>query len=223
LFQYVFARDYAETYNATLEIPEWIGEKIFKNVSHQRPSCRLLLTDKDRIPWGDVNIDLWGYFQKKEFINNLSAKKIRRWLQFKDEWLERFKKKDAYSLIAHLRRGDYVTKYSNNFCIVTKESYINACRKYSLPVEKITWLSEETQKFTPELDNDLQFLPDFFSMINADVLLRSNSTFSLWAGFFNKNKVYSPLVKDKVGFSDVEFVEGNASALTPRTAEFILN
>jgi len=222
IFQYLFARAYAEKYNATLEIPNWIGEKIFKNVSHRKPSRILPRTARDIVPWNIVDIDLFGYFQKKQFIDILSESKVQEWLQLKDEWIERFKKKENYSVVAHLRRGDYITKYSKHFCIVSKESYIKACEKFNISKDKIIWLSEETQEFNPELDNDLQFLPDFLSMINADILLRSNSTFSLWAGFFNRNKVYSPLVKDTIGFSDVEFIEGNASALTPRAAEFIL-
>lgn len=209
LFQYVFARTYAERYNATLEIPEWIGEKVFKDISHQRPSCKLPRTEEDKISWGQVNIDLFGYFQKKQFRDILSEAKIRSWFQFKDEIIEKFKKKEGYNIVAHLRRGDYVEKYSDHFCIVTKESYIKACEKYRLPADRVIWLSEEAQKFTPELDNDLQFLPDFFSMINADVLLRANSTFSFCAGFFNRNKVYSPIIIEKTGFSEVEFAEGN--------------
>lgn len=221
IFQYIFARTYAEVYNATLEIPEWVGEKIFKNVAHQRPSCRLMRTGKDVISWGSVNIDLFGYFQKRQFINFLSTKKVRRWLQFKDEWVKIFKKND-YSIVAHLRRGDYVEKYSEHYCIVSKESYLKACETYNLPIDKIVWLSEETQKHCSELDNDLQFLPDFFSMINADVLLRANSTFSIWAGFFNKFKVYSPVVGNVVGLSDVNFIKNNSAAISPRSADFIL-
>jgi len=223
LFQYAFARAYAEKYGAVLETPEWVGEKIFKDISHQRPSCKLPRIKENKVFEGQVNIDLFGYFQKKQFIDTMSESKVREWFQFKDEWTEKFKKKKEYSLIAHLRRGDYLEKYSSHFCIITKESYIEACRKYNLPEDKIVWLSEETQKFNPELDNDLQFLPDFFTMVNADVFLRANSTFSLWAGFFNKNKVYSPLVEDNVGFCDVGFVEGNSSKIIPRGSFFVLN
>jgi hypothetical protein len=223
LFQYAFARAYAEKYDAILEIPKWIGEKIFKNVVHQRPSCVLPRVEEKKIPWGQVNIDLFGYFQKKRFVDIMSESKVRDWLQFKNEWVEKFKQEKEYSIVAHLRRGDYLEKYSNHFCVITKESYIEACKTHNLSKNKLVWLTEETQKFNPELDADLQFLPDFFSMINADVLLRANSTFSLWAGFFNRNKVYSPLVEDKVGFCDVDFVEGKSSKIVPRGSFFVLN
>lgn len=213
LFQYIFARAYAEKYNAVLEIPHWIGEKIFKNVSHRKPTCKLSETRLDQVPWGQVNIDLYGYFQKKQFTDIVSESKVRDWLQFKDKWIKRFKKKEKYSIVAHLRRGDYVVKYSHHFCIVTKESYVRACKKYALPQDKVTWLSEETQKHISELSNKLQFLPDLFSTINADVLLRANSTFSFWGGFFSKGKVYSPLVENRVGPCDVDFIEGNSAKI----------
>ena len=60
-------------------------------------------------------------------------------------------------------------------------------------------------------------------MINAKVLLRSNSTFGFWAGFFNGSDVYSPVVQGKVGFNDVEFVKGNHSAICNVTDDMIFN
>jgi hypothetical protein len=221
IYQYLFARAYAEKYDAILEIPNWVGQKIFKNVDHPTPSMQLRRVELDSVPCGEVNIDLFGYYQKKSAIDILSGKKVKGWLQFQDRWVEKFEKK-AHSIIAHLRRGDYAEKFSNIFCIVTKESYIQACRKYGIPEDKIVWLSEDQQKHFPELDNDLQFLPDFFSMVNADILLRANSTFSIWAGFFNMGKVYSPAVGGTIGISDVEFVEGNHSKIHGSTADFIL-
>lgn len=221
LFQYVFARAYAEKYNAVLETPGWVGEKIFKGISHQRPSCALPRTYPDGVPWGQVNVDLFGYFMGEQFFDLLSESKVREWLQFKDEWVEKFRKKENYNIVAHLRRGDYLVR-RKRYCLITKKSYIEACKKRGLPADKIIWLSEETQEFTPELGDDLQFLPAFFKMVNADVLLRANSTFSLWAGFFNTNKVYSPLIGNALGFSDVEFVEGNFTKITPRVPDFIL-
>lgn len=221
LFQYLFARAYAEKYNAVLEVPEWIGERIFKNVSHRRPSCRLFRTHIDRVPWGQVNIDLLGYFQKQQFIDILSESKIRDWLQFQDRWAEYFINL-KHIVVVHLRRGDYLTKYLNKFCVISKESYENAFDKFNVPKGNIIWMSEKEQVTWRNLDKELDFLPDFFGMIQAQYLFRANSTFSLWAGFFNKNKVYSPLVGNKVGNSDVEFVKGNSPALTPRAADFIL-
>ena len=229
LFQYAFARSYAEKYNAVLEIPEWIGEKVFKNVSHPKLSCVLPQIQPDKIPWGEVNIDLFGYFQEKDTLAFVSETKIREWFQFQDRWLKRFKinksiviKHYNESVVAHLGRGDYVSQYLDYFCVITDGSYVEAMKKIGHFDHLINWLCEETQKYCLDLDEDLQFLPDFFEMINAEVLYRANSSFSFWAGFFNEGLVYSPVVGDLVGVnSDVEFVLGNYPRTTNRTADFI--
>ena len=220
IFQYLFARAYAEKYDAILEIPNWVGQKIFKNVEHPKPSVKLPTTKTDQVKWGMVNIDLGGYFQRKEFIDILSETKIRSWLQFQDRWEKRFPKEATFSVVAHLRRGDYISKFSNEYCEISKESYLRACDKFNIPKKNIRWVSEETQIKDPRLDDDLQFLPDFFLMVNADVLLRANSTFSFWAGFFNKNEVYSPVVRGKAGLNTVEFIEGNHASTVDTNVDF---
>ena len=220
MFQYAFARAYAEKYNCTLEIPSWIGEKIFKNVSHPPISKRLKRTPVDKALFGEVNIDLFGYFQKQEFINILSEVKLREWFTLQDKWLEYFVNLKSYA-VAHMRRGDYQTLYANIFCIVSKESYLKAFEKFGVREHDVFWKTEETQVKWRNLDSDLAFLPDFFEMVFAQHLFRANSTFSFWAGFFNKNKVYSPSVGNKVGLNDVEFIEGNHPQLFPSHSDIM--
>lgn len=234
MFQYAFARAYAEKYGATLEIPNWVGEKIFKNVSHHGISRHLPRVPVDKVPWGKVNIDLYGYFQFKRCFDMLFESKLREWFIFQDRWVDTYSRREG-CVAAHIRRGDYSENYSGTFCVITKDSYIQACRKYDLDKQKLIWVSEENP--TVDLracdvnyksinnsmygsgmyeDNGVSFLPDFFKMINAEVLLRANSTFSFWAGFFREGRrMYSPDVGNKIGFSDVEFVAGNWSALVP--------
>jgi len=225
LFQYVFARAYAEKYNAVLELPPWIGSKIF-NLKPYPITRKLPRTQIDKIPWGETNVDLFGYFQTKECYDILSEKKIREWLIFQKRWLSYLM--PSTEIVAHRRIGDYASLYSNIFCIISKESYIK-----NEDSSKIIWVSEEKATNDPMMndisysntpssrygndpfykDKGISFLPDFFRMTNAKVLLRANSTFSFWAGFFNTQKVYSPVVKGLVGEQDVKFVEGNHSAI----------
>jgi len=220
MFQYAFARAYAEKYGCILEIPTWVGEKIFKNVSHSPISKHCPRTSLDEIKWGQVNIDLFGYFQKKEFIDILSEAKLREWFVLQDKWLEFFINLKTYA-IAHLRRGDYQTLYADVFCIISKESYQRAFKKFGVQEQSVYWRAEESQVKWRYIDDDILFLPDFFEMMNVQHLFRANSTFSFWAGFFNKNKVYSPVVGNKVGVNDVEFVEGNASSIVACNNDFI--
>jgi len=221
LFQYLFARAYAEKNNATLEIPFWIGEKIFKNVSHPKSSVRLPRTKLDDFPSG-VNIDIFGYCQKQEYIDILSESKIREWLQFQDKWIELFSVLKSEVPIAHLRRGDYVSAYSNIFCIISMKSYHLACEKFELDEKNIIYRSEENQIKWHGLDDNLLFLPDLFEMMQTAHLLRANSTFSFWAGFFNTTgKVYSPVVNSLLGEQDVDFVEGNHPKIVGCNPDFV--
>ncbi len=238
LFQYVFARAYAEKYDAVLEIPHWIGEKIFKNVSHSSISRPLPRIDIDKIEWGRVNIDLYGYFQTKECFDILSESKIREWFIF----LKRF---DPYlqsnnKVAAHLRLGDYITLWPEVFCIVAKQSFLNAFKEFGVSIEQVAWCSEEKPRTAFELrdvcyskisnsmygldfykDEGFSFLLDFFVMINSKILFRSNSSFSFWAGFFQNQNVYSPVVKGKVGIQEVSFIKGNHSAICNVTDDIV--
>ncbi|NJO65433.1 MAG: hypothetical protein HC836_47270 [Richelia sp. RM2_1_2] len=76
LFQYAFARAYAEKYGAVLEVPEWIGEKLF-GLKDKRPSLKLPKTNIDQVPWGKVNIDLCGHFQHKQFLDILNRNSLK--------------------------------------------------------------------------------------------------------------------------------------------------
>jgi hypothetical protein len=210
LFQYVFARSYAESIGAELEIPQdWVGRRIFKDINERSISRSLPKTELDKIPGRRCDIDLFGYFQYIEAFKFLSLNKIKAWLKFQDRWENLFLSSEKY-IAAHLRRGDYVSTFSNIFCIVSDMSYKNACHKFSLNYNEIVWVSDERSRYNEMASAEgIDFLPDFFILKNSTHLLRSNSTFSWWAGTLGNAKIYSPLVEDKVGHCDVDFVEGN--------------
>lgn len=218
--QFCFAKAYAEKYDAVLQIPEdWYGRKLFKNVENIEPIVsKLPKMELDYIPKGKVNIDLFGYFQHKEAFEFLSLEKIREYLQFKDEWIEMFPKKISFYIACHLRIGDYLDKYSHVYCIPSKKSYIQAIMKAtgstyesiaygSFGRNTVFWISEEN----PQLHSECPyaFLPDFFTLMNADILFRANSTFSVLASILGQNETYSPLVEHTTGIANVEFVKGN--------------
>lgn len=201
LFQYAFARAYAEAHQATLLTPEWIGKTIF-NLSDPPLNIDLPLAGFDEIPNGRINLTLRGHFQFQDAINYMSRAKLKSWFQTQGRWQQKFATR--LPIAAHLRRGDYM-HYSNVFCVVGEASYIAACKKFGLDANKITWISEENQK----TQDAIPFLEDFVLLQNADVLLRANSSFSWWAGVLGNGRVFSPLVENRVGVHDVEFVEGN--------------
>ena len=215
LFQYCFARAFAEKYNAVLEIPEdWIGRKIFKNIDHQGlskpiPPCPTI----DEIPNLDSYLDknfkvnLNGYFQFEKAYDFLYYEKIRNWLQFKDEWIEMFPKGGCFYVACHLRRGDY-EKYSNIFCTISEESYLESVSFYGYSPLDIIWVSQEKSRINQHCPYD--FLPDFFTLMNAPVLFRSNSTFSVWASILGDCITYAPIVEGVIGINKhVYFQYGN--------------
>lgn len=208
LFQYALAKAYAEKHNAILEIPkDWIGRKLF-NINDPPIKNPLPKTAIDCVPFGSVNIDLFGYFQFKECYDLYSKQDVKNWFKFQDKWIKILPKKKEYYIACHLRKGDYESKYSSIYCLISKNSYLSACEKNNLDINKIIWVSEENQIKKPEFEG-IEFLPDFMTLYNADVLLRANSCFSLWAGILSGKEVYSPIVSGKIGINNVEFTKGN--------------
>jgi len=212
LFQYTFMRAYAEKYDYELQIPPWIGEKIFKDVVHSSCSKRLPIV-KEKDLHGQTNVDVLGFFQDTKSHSILSTSKIKKWLQFQDKWLNFASVKVA----AHLRRGDFLD-HKERYCLITRQSYLSACKKYNL--DNPTWVHQKNKDHKNDKDFD-NLINDFLIMVNAKVLLRSNSSFSFWAGFFNKNKVYSPVVEDLIGWHHVEFRADNYAKRNARCGEHI--
>jgi hypothetical protein len=205
LFQYAFARAYAEAHNATLLTPSWIGQRIFV-ISDTPLNYTLPRAGFDEIPNGRTNIILHGYFQSQTAMSLLSKSKLQTWFGLQDEWKRKFPTRLA--IAAHIRRGDYIG-LGNIYCLVNESSYTTACQKFGLDTN-ITWIQEGNRRQNQELvDVGASFLEDFLLLMNSDVLLRANSSFSWWAGTLGRGRVFSPLVEDRVGLQDVEFVEGN--------------
>ena len=206
LFQYSFARAYAAVHQATLLTPGWVGQRIFA-LSDPPLDCALPHTGFDEIPNGRVNVTLNGYFQSQTAMNLMSRSKLKTWLRLQNGWQQRFTTR--LPIAAHVRRGDYVG-LQNIYCLVSEASYVIACRKFGLNANNITWIQESRRQQIKELsDIDVPFLEDFLLLMNADVILRANSSFSWWAAALGNGQVFSPLVEDRTGAQDVEFVEGN--------------
>jgi hypothetical protein len=206
LFQYAFARAYAESQNAMLLTPGWIGQRIFE-ISDPPLDYDLPHTGFDEIPTGRTNIILSGYFQSQAAINLMSRSRLKAWFRLKDEWQRRFTTR--YLIAAHIRRGDYVG-LSNIYCLISENSYVEACKKFDLNPTDITWIQEGSRQQAQDLiDMGMPFIDDFVSLMNANVILRANSSFSWWAATLSNGRILSPLVEDRTGMHDVEFIEGN--------------
>ena len=209
LFQYASARKYAEIHKCQLQTPEWLGEKVF-NINHPRISHKFPKCDLDILPCKKVDIDLYGYFQFQDIISKLNRKELKSWFTFKDEWKERFPKKKEFYAACHIRKGDYVSNFSHIYCNISEKSYENKCSELNINPSDIIYVREDKPEEYEDINAlGLNFLPDFMTLVNADIILRANSSFSWWAATLSNAKIYSPKVDNKVGFNDVSFVEGN--------------
>lgn len=204
LHQYAFAKGYAQHHNAILETPRWIGCELFGVRNSPISGALPKNQDLDKIQWGKSNIDVFGHFQFQRAIEYYSRTKAKEWFKFTTEITSRFQP-PRHKIVAHLRRTDYL-KYPTVFCTVSRQSYINAAKQLGYNEDDIVWLSDEHPTMP---DDPLGYINDFMTMMRAEILLRSNSTFSWWASVLGTARTYSPLVLDRVGEQTVEFVEGN--------------
>ena len=222
LLQYCFARTYAEKVKATLETPSWVGQSLF-GISNPAISCVLPVLHESALSGNPddwkPNVDLYGWFQLKKTLALMSRQDARRWFTFKNEWLSKFPKKFPRYAVCHLRQGDFPTD-PGNYCIVSKLSYQAAVAKYMPKGMTLLWVEENRPEIVPGLPDNLKFLPDFFTLMQADVLFRSNSTFAWWAGVLgNHEAIYSPIVNPPSGYlhgrHDVRFAPGNDEQHAP--------
>lgn len=200
------AKKRAENEGHELRTAEWVGEKIFTLDGH--PCGR---------PDGSEIETLSGYFQAQRDLI-YSRADCRRWFKLKpeveraleaaQEAAQRWRNGET---LAHRRVGDYP---GHNYPIVSKASYERAVTKFGIQgrLQNITWVTEENPWRVVGFDGDMSMVPDLFEMMNADILLRGNSTFSWWAHVAapHDQRIFSPVVDGLGGGEhDVEFVEGN--------------
>lgn len=220
LFLYAFARGYAEVMGCQLLMPaDWLGRRLFVNATEPAitpatanlPQTELDAYSKRPMLYfaGHRDIDIQSYCQHQVYLEYYTREKVRDWLKLKPEW-ERFAPPPSRYSAAHIRRGDYVDNesYKHSYCAVSEQSYDRAITQFAIP-EPVYRVFDGWRKPSPDLPAGLAWLEDWLILRDASHLLRANSTFSWWAACLGHGQVYSPVVEDKVGWNEVEFVEGN--------------
>jgi hypothetical protein len=230
--QYAFARAYAEKFGCQLQTNRWMGQKVFQ-IGDPPIEKPLPVREEHEIDkWmgeTDIRITGWAQHQRALLYSRADA---RRWFTFRPEILELLKPVPHFPIAAHLRRGDFVGH--NNFITISKTSYLEACDRFGVDRRELKFICEEypllLHGFEPsEKDHTrgtddsvtgLGFLPDFYALMQADILFRSNSTFGYWAAvlgnakrIFSPNLVGIPHTGERPIFQHVPFVEGNHMAL----------
>jgi hypothetical protein len=202
LFQYCFAKAYAERNNCELFIPkDWLGRQIFhipERTIEEDLGYKLPFSELDN-PKG-INIDVIGFFQKQEH-QIYTREQARQWLKFRKPFI--YPKERQFYIAAHLRRGDYLEPFHlAKYAVINERSYIMAAKKNGYNPKDIIWVGEEISK--------CNLVEDFQRVRNADIIFRSNSTFSYWAcQLASHDNVFTPIIEDKTGWCDLEFTKGN--------------
>ncbi len=207
LHQYAFARGYCEKFGHELRVEKsWLGREIFSDVRESYPTTELPKRG-DNFDFGEGNITLGGYGQRQKCVDLYTRSRVREWFRFKPEVINKLNTVVTYSNVVHRRNGDYI---SHGFPTVSINSYIDKLRELNIKQDR--WLCEEESNYPNLFKSELSFLPDFYIMMKAKILLRSNSTFSWWAATLGYCKVYAPIIDGLCGGKEhdgVEFREGN--------------
>jgi hypothetical protein len=193
LFQYAFARAYAERHDCILEVnQDWPGLKTF-GLRHPAPSVALPTVHDRDLEDGQINVALVGFFQDQRRVDILSRRKVREWFQFAEPFIPPYR--GRYNA-AHLRRGDFIN-HPREPAIISDRSYAQAFEKFG--AHRVVRISDAPPGSDP--------MEDFQILMHADKLFRANSSFSWWAAALNEyGTVYSPVLAGKKGWSDVEFI-----------------
>ena len=219
LWQYAFAKTYALENGFDLQVPsDWMGRKLF-NITDPPLTEIFPKTELDELPIEKHSIDLNGYYQHQRFADCMDVDQVKAFFKFKDIWLDNFSKSKEYYIVCHFREGDF--NILPQYCTIKPRSYMDAARDFGYNTNDVVCVaeglkkSEDSRNYSEDktYGGNIDFLYDFFLLMNADIIFRSNSTFSWWAAFLSgeNTKVYSPIVQGLAGQRSVpvKFVEGN--------------
>ena len=208
LFQYAFARAFAELRGLTLQTDPWVGQKIFEindpPIDHNYP-----VVDEFTINLNSKDVTFRSYAQQDDCLI-YTREQARKWFTFRPEIVSELKATlPTYDfVVGHRRVGDYA---GYGYPVVSLKSYQDQCEKLGHQRDYLRMVTEETAFHHPKFQGEMACVPDFFRLTQPPVLLRGNSSFSWWAAVLSDARVYSPVIEGKVGGveHDCEFVEGN--------------
>ena len=173
---------------------------------------------KTNIAYNSLVTDVDWFFRK------IKLSEIKKYFEFSDElkntdMFKEFEDKQGTYDVAHFRRTDIArASYVGGHSMVSERSYWDAFDKFDVDRNKVIWVSDEKNigysyegKIPILQGRQISWLPDFLKLVFARNMFRSNSSFSVWAGWIGNSNVFSPWLheycpgKEK----DFEFVEGN--------------
>lgn len=226
---WLFAYAHSLRVGAEFQCGPWVGEKVFNLPAYSRPDGKPR-PHRSSMDLGanETDVEIRCYAQNQAAMI-YTRKQAREWLKpihNEADLLKYFHLGPHQLVAAHVRRGDYV---GYGYPLISLSSYERAIKDHKLNAHLTGLFGYDFEKYMivsdlcPQLANgwiagigDIQFIVDFTILRTSAVLLRANSSFSWVAALLNTHRVFSPVVKGLEGGRehDVEFVEGNHSALS---------
>lgn len=213
--QYLYARAYAAKYGHEFHCAPWIGDRVFDlHDTKLTPAVEARLERVDEYTAGGRgDVIIWCYGSSQACMI-YTKKQAQEWLNIKPELLqilERIVPRYDDLIVGHQRKGDYI---GYGYPVVNIPSYHRAAEKVAKELNihlRLTMVTEENPLPHAPLHDHLAFLPDFFRLLRAPVLLRGNSSFSWLAGLLSNGVVYAPVIDNATGGveNDCPFVAGN--------------
>ena len=152
------------------------------------------------------------------FFSKLTLSELKSYFEFSDElkntdMFKFFEDNQGTYDVAHFRRTDISRKnYVGGHSMVSKKSYYTAFSKYDIDPEQVVWVSDEPnfgynyQKEIPVIGGQrIKWLPDFLKLVFSRRMIRSNSSFSVWAGWMGNSEVYSPWLHTYSPGKEIDF------------------
>ena len=197
LFMYAYARAYAEHVGAEFQCDPWMGSRIFELDDPPVASPDLPRRDENTLVEGETDTASPPTPSSRN-ASCTTRDQVKSWFVIRPE-LESVLRDgvERWSFVAHRRAGDY---FGYGYPVVSEASYLDACHEFGLPVERLRFVTEETPLRLDAFESWAPFLPDFYRLLKADVLLRGNSSFSWWAGTLGDHaRVFSPVIDGLAG------------------------
>lgn len=216
LFQYCFARAFAERHRMDLRIPAWWGEKVFQ-IEHPHIAERFLdnQCNEETLEQAVGHREFKGYAQMQQCLELYTRTEAKKWLKFRPEILACLPSDFIGGPVCHVRRGDFG---GYGYPLVSKQSYLDCLKNNALTEKPPIWISDDHPIHVPEFHNELEWLPDFWVLRKAKILLRANSSFSWWAHTLadDDQQVFSPVIEGLEGGREhlCAFKPGNAERLS---------
>lgn len=211
MFQYAFARGYAEASGSRLHTENWVGQALFE-IDDPPIDQSLPRIPEESVGTVQSDVELFGYAQNQTCANYYAGK-YRDWFKIRPSIKAKLADWSREVTAFHLRRDDYV---NSTYPIVGRLSY-ETCVALNGLDEDVVAISDDYPS-TSCLPSNLAFFQDFYYLMTAKNMLRANSSFSFWAGALSSGRIFAPIITGKQGYQehhDVPFVEGN----WPRIAE----